>query len=803
MKRNLSFRLFACKTVLSLVFILSVIQLSACMDRGERKASYFKRGMDLYEQGNYTKARLEFKNVLQIDPKDADAYFMFGQIEERDENWPKAYALFLRATELNPDHVDAQVHLGTIYALSGETDKALSAAEIALAVEPNNASALVLKGFTKARMGEKDAAINEALAAVESDPNNVEAASLLAALYADQGSLERAIRIAKDSLALHPERVASYLLLARLYAQADREEDVVSVLSDLIRARPEDLQNRLHLASYYKGKGNIRRAEAVLRQAVADMAENTDAKLALISLLKNSDQVAIAESLLQEFSKDSPENFALRLELAKFYLNNQRKTEAFAVLSDVIRLADQTPDGLQARSLKASVLSQDGLFQEASELIDEVLAIDPKHKDALLIRAGIGLMGDDPDRGIADLRTLLKEDSGYVKAHRLKARAHLKKGEVELARQSLENAIQVQPEEATANFELVELLIQTGELDDAVVVLEKMRRFFPEDLKVLRGVALVHEKLKQWNKLAEIADVIVSKHQQSPLGYYYRGVSLQQRGRVMDSVSDFVMALERKPDSIEALVALAKSYYAMNKPDDALRRIEAVIDANPDHYQAVNLMGEVHFSQQRLQAAENAFNLAVGIRPEWPVPYRNLIKIKLLEGKKTEAIELLRRGFATTGDPILGVELANTLDRAGQVDKAVQTYQKILEKNPSHPLASNNLAMILLRGEPDQDQLDRALSLVAGFEMSENPIFLDTLGWTHIKRGDIDQAISILERAAREEPAIPDIDYHLGLAYYQQGRMDIAKRRVNAAISSGKSFDDLEAAKALIQKIPE
>ena len=56
--------------------------------------------MALYEQGNYTKARLEFKNVLQIDPKDAQSYYMFATIEEKNQNWRKAYALFLRTTEL-------------------------------------------------------------------------------------------------------------------------------------------------------------------------------------------------------------------------------------------------------------------------------------------------------------------------------------------------------------------------------------------------------------------------------------------------------------------------------------------------------------------------------------------------------------------------------------------------------------------------------------------------------------------------------------------------------------------------------
>ena len=47
--------------------------LAACGGAEDRKAKYFERGKELFEQGNYVKSELEFKNVLQIDPKQAEA----------------------------------------------------------------------------------------------------------------------------------------------------------------------------------------------------------------------------------------------------------------------------------------------------------------------------------------------------------------------------------------------------------------------------------------------------------------------------------------------------------------------------------------------------------------------------------------------------------------------------------------------------------------------------------------------------------------------------------------------------------
>ncbi|MCG8035551.1 MAG: tetratricopeptide repeat protein [Candidatus Thiodiazotropha taylori] len=793
---------FTLKNILMSFLICTLLFLeTGCSSKEDRKQAYFDRGMELYKQGNYTKARLEFKNVLQIDPKDADAYYMFGLLEEKEENWRKAFSLYFRAVELKPNHKDAQVHLGTIYVLAGETDKALEAAEVVLKTSPNHSEALVLRGFALAKSGENDAAIEDVLKAISSDPGNVEAASLLSALYADRGELDLAIQIAEDSLAQHKERVASYLLLARLNAKAKNDKAVIQVLSDLIHNNPSELQHRLHLVSYYKESGKSDMAEMVLRQAVNDLPGSLESKLALVGYLKSNKDIIGAESLLKEYVAQNPGNQTFKLELAKHHISLNRNVEAITVLSDVINQSDMSSDGLIARTLIASIQVKEGAISEASKLVEEVLEVDPKYKDALLVRAGIALVSDDPDRGIADLRTLLREDPGHVKAHRLKARSHLKKGEIELARQSLEDAVKIQPQEIAINLELVQLLIQTGEFDDAEVVLQKMHRFAPNEISVLRGLGIVYLKLKNWDELSKIAAAIQAEYDTEPLGPYYKGLVDQSRGRLKESVTHLNRSLELKPGAIDVLVALAKSHFGMKQVDQAIKKVNQAVTADPKHYLAYNLLGEIHLSQKQIAEAEKAFEQSIGINEKWPVPYRNLAKVKLVEGKQPDAIDVLRRGFQNTLDPLLGIELANAQDKLGEVDESVQIYQQILDKHPEHILAANNLAMILLRGEPDQAKLDQALRLVDGFSTSENPIVLDTLGWTHLKRGETDKAISVLRRALRKSSGIPEIEYHLALAYQQIGDVGAAKNHLDSALASGKQFEGLSEARALSAKL--
>ena len=49
--------------------------VAACEGPEERADSFRERGQALFAEGNYTKARLELKNALQIDPLDLEALY--------------------------------------------------------------------------------------------------------------------------------------------------------------------------------------------------------------------------------------------------------------------------------------------------------------------------------------------------------------------------------------------------------------------------------------------------------------------------------------------------------------------------------------------------------------------------------------------------------------------------------------------------------------------------------------------------------------------------------------------------------
>ncbi|MCB1761186.1 MAG: tetratricopeptide repeat protein [Gammaproteobacteria bacterium] len=786
---------------LSLLLLFALLLTACGGNKQDSKAEYFARGMELYRQGNFVKARLEFKNVLQIDPKDVESHYMFGQIEEREQDWRSAYALFTRALELDPTHVGVQIHLGRIYALAGAPDKALEAAENVLRAEPDNHAAMVLKGLASARLGQKGVAIEQAQSAVNVAPDDPDAISLLSALHADQGDLPTAIELAKRGIESNPDTLSLHILLAKLYEKSGDTDGTIATLNEMIRLQPKNLQGRMRLANYYMTKQEPERAEQTLRDAVATLPESEEAKLALVDFLDKHGETGSGERQLQQFIAESPDSYQLRLAQAQRRIKEKDLAAAQQIYERIIADAGTGQHVETARTRLAGLFVMQEQPEAAMKLIETVLSENPRQKEALLIRAALSLQGNDADKGIGDLRTILKDDPGYVKAHRLKARAHLLKNEISLARQSLESAIQAQPQEAAANIELVKLLVNIGKLDEAVETLDRVLRFAPDSLLVNEAAAKIRSRQKRWDQVAGYAEKMRQTHPESPMGYYYQGLAYQGEGRMEASNSAFEEALTRTPDATEPLIGIAQNLLQLRRPDEALSRVERAVAQNPKHYLAKNLLGEIQLARREIQQAAETFSQVIEINPKWTVPYQNLAKSKVAQGRISEAIDAIRAGYKATQDPLLGLELATYLERSGEGELAAGIYQVLLNRFPRMQAAANNYAMLLIRGAPDRQSLDKAADLVRDFAQSDNPVYMDTLGWVRLKQGQLASAIEILEKAVRANGEIPEIRYHLGVAYQQTGRLEDAKRELQRVVEAGDRFREIDRAKQLLQDL--
>ena len=160
------------------------------------------------------------------------------------------------------------------------------------------------------------------------------------------------------------------------------------------------------------------------------------------------------------------------------------------------------------------------------------------------------------------------------------------------------------------------------------------------------------------------------------------------------------------------------------------------------------------------------------------------------KGDINAAIDTFRRASQaapTDARPLL--QLGLLLDGTGRRDQAKPIYEQILKIQPDHPIALNNLAFI--KAEDGQD-LDEALTMAqrARQGLPNSPDIMDTLGWIYLKKNLSDDAIRTFKELVTADPNRAAYHYHYGMALLQKGDKLSAKRELETAIKFNPSKDD-------------
>lgn len=101
-------------------------------------------------------AKQEFAKELQIDPTNAGAEYVLGEIAKHDQNWQEAIQHFSRAAKLDAGFGDAFVGWGGALVSEKKFSDAIAPLESAVKLQPGNPAAHYLLAIAYARSGRKE-----------------------------------------------------------------------------------------------------------------------------------------------------------------------------------------------------------------------------------------------------------------------------------------------------------------------------------------------------------------------------------------------------------------------------------------------------------------------------------------------------------------------------------------------------------------------------------------------------------------------------------------------------------------------
>lgn len=790
------------RLVTIIIGLALILTSSACGGPQERKAQYRAKAQDYIQAGNFPKARVALRNVLKIDPKDADAYFIVAQVEEKEENWRNAVANYQQVIDIVPDHKEALIILAKYYLEAKLADEVGRTADKVLKKHPQDPQAQALKIALLAQQDKMDQAMVRAEELSKKYPTEPDVAILLATLYGQNHRLQDARATLQRALQAHPHHLDLLHNLKTILVEAHDDKATEQVLRQIIQEEPTIYDHRLKLARFFEQLKATDQAEAVLRDALKVFPENDQAWLALADFLNMRRGKEAARVALRQAAELLPYSTQIPFALAALYESHKDLAEAKRVYETLAKDYVRKPAGLDAEVKIAQLDFHAGRQAEAEQRLSEVLRQNPRSAQGLILQGKMALIGRNGKDAVQAFRTVLRDQPELAHVQYLLGQAYLMTGDSSLARESFERSVALQPSLVEARFALAMMESRSGQPQSARARLKAILTSHPdhrEAMELLFGLDLA---AGDWNHAASILSRLRQLQGES-------AAVLMAEGRLFESRKDFagaIAAYERAAtmavDAQGPLVAVIRLDLQQKQPERARRRLEGIIAAHPNHPYAHGLMGEVLTLIGRRDSAMAQFREAIRINPRWLTPWLDAATLSMAQGQADNAVRTLKEGLtANPASEELHMLLASVLASQNSVDEAIAAYDAVLRMNPRNIFSANNLAALLADHKHDAPNLERAFLLSREFEKdAPYPLFLDTLAWVRLKMGHLEEALRIMRQAIVKAPDLPTLNYHLGAALYQSGRNVEAKVYLAKALKSTEQFQGRREAQELFAR---
>ena len=794
---------------LCILGVLIAACVAGCGGARARYASHLERGKQFLAAGNLEKAGVEFRNAVQIQPRNPEALNLDGRVAEQRGNLREAMGLYQAAIEADAGYDPARANLGKLLVFAGAGKAALEAVAPGLTAHPDNPDLLAVRAAARHQRKDDLKAQADAERAVQLAPTNENAIAILAALYAAMRDYPKAIALVSGALNQVPSSAELREVLANLYLANAQPDQAQEQMRQIIVLKPHDMSPRSQLAMHLVRAGQPDAAQKVLEDAVADFARFKDAtrlneaRLVLVDFIAAQRSREQGEKTLRGFIAQEPDNLDLRFGLGSLLQRTGAPLEAIAAYREVIARDGSGAKGLIARDRIAAIEVTQNHLDRARSLIAEVLQKSPRDDDALILRATLALHDRDATSAIGDLRAVLRDQPNSVPLQRTLARAYQEKGQPALAEEALRAAMKSAPNEPAVRLELAQLLLQTDRGSEAVILLQDAVNRAPDDVATREALIRAYLAQKDYAAARNAAEELKRQQPGSAAGYYFAGLIAGQQRHLEDSQRELESALRLQPNALDVMRSLARVEVARGATDAAIARVQTASAADPANAGLLNLLGELYMQRKDYVRASDVLTRACAVSPKEWQSHRNLALVRVAANDPAGAISEYEMALSLApAESRLSVELAALYEKHGRVNDAIARYDDLYRSSPQlQQLAANNLAMLLVTYRTDQASLDRARDLTSSFTLSDNSSMLDTAGWVHFKRGEFQDALPVLERAVEHAPDSKVIRYHLAMAELRLGQRDRARSNLESALSGAPDFSGADDARSALARL--
>ncbi|MHC1729286.1 MAG: tetratricopeptide repeat protein [Syntrophobacteraceae bacterium] len=762
---------------ISVLCILFLFVASGCSSKEEKTTRFMARGDQFIEKGDAMRAILEYKNALQLNPKNGSAYLALGKAYLAQKDFQQAFNSFRTATELDSNLDEARVEMAALAAAS-HPDMAIEELSRIVKPEPLELRIAVVKAHALQALS-RHGEVTELLQKVREGEKNADVQRLLAVSFQATGNYKEMENAVEKSRGLEPRAVFSYLFLARFAATQGDKQRAARELSAMVAANQEDMTSLVRAraleelgmpdqaedayqklpggtemtkakAGFYHRQGKAEKAQLMLEEYLLKHSSDIEAVIALVQIFQAKKDTAssldrIEKALGSEIKPEEREKLLLTKAAIKADLNERHF--AIDICQEILKKNQGSSD---AHFLLGTLLLNEGKTEEAEIHLNQATQARP----------------NDPH------------------VHILLARSQLVNKKDALAVDTLNSAVKTNPASNELRIECVRMLMAKNDVPQALKILDQGLELKPDNLVLLETRGKIQAGVPNYAKAEKDFQQLTRLAPDKPAGYVAMGQLMLAQSKPDKAIEwmNRVMALQNGWEA--ALPGLAATYEAKGDIQGGLALIQAEVAKRPASAMAQYILGQLHARNRNLSEAEKALARAVQLAPEWSDPQRAMAILLLSQGKSDAAIAELEQAYGKDPAPGTAMSLAMLYEQKGRIDDASRLFEEILRKHGQSPVVMNDLAYLYAEHRTKPGDLEKASNLAAQAvaKEPENPLYLDTAAWVAFKQGNLEAAWYRIQTALTIRPDFGVSNLHAAEIAKAKGDRDLALKYVRKAL---------------------
>lgn len=495
---------------------------------------FVKKAELLLNEGKHNEAILEYRNAIQKDPENANAYLGRGQCLIENDQKQDALSSFEKACQLDPKLQKGHLKISKILLNRGDVDKAFEHAETVLELNPNSPEAYLLLGKCFAFNGDITSAKNHVDKALSFPIDDPKLFVMAASFYSRINEIHLSETIYKKALAIDPDLIDANTGFAYLHSSQGKFKLARQQLQVIFDKDEKNFKARVCLAEINVLEGNIQRGIDQYKEI--GILDDESSELALIrqaELLINFGDSDNGAKILRKILDNNPGNIKANLILANMYLKLRLYSIAIEHVQNVLK---KNRKQIHARIILGKSLIGQEKYNDAIEIIESLLDQLPDNLELRLQLAAAYHQTGNKSEAIALCKKAIAQFPHSILPVVSLSNFYREYGNYDEAISSYRNALNNFPENPIVANNLAMLLVGKKETSpEAKLLADKLLEQFPNNPAIADTTGWVYYHEGEFEQAKKLISRSLNLDPNNPVTYLHLG-------KVLIALTEFNLA---------------------------------------------------------------------------------------------------------------------------------------------------------------------------------------------------------------------------------------------------------------------